>query len=377
MKIGFEAKRFFHNFTGLGNYSRFIVKALAEHFPEEELKLYTPSYKKGKSEVDAIVSNPNVDVIAPQGPAKLWKSYWRSYKLGNIVAKDKVDVFHGLSNELPSTAKDKPYKKVVTIHDLLFLRYPEYFKRLDRSIYNKKFKHACEVADTIIAVSEQTSRDIQEFYHIDADKISVVYQGCHPIFKQEYSVDQLNDVKKKYNLPDQFMLNVGTVEPRKNALLILQAMRILGDKLDVPLVIVGKATAYKEELEIYIHKHNLHKKVFFIENCAFEDLPKIYRSAQLFVYPSVFEGFGIPIVEAIASGIPVISSAGGCFAEAGGKNALYVDPYSPEALSEAISKVLDDQELKNTMIQRGIEHIQKFEPLVIAKGLMDVYSLVY
>lgn len=371
MRIGFEAKRFFHNFTGLGNYSRFVVKALAERYPDVALQLYTPGYEKGKAAVDAIVDRPSVEVKTPEGWSKLLKRYWRSYQTGNIAREEGVAVFHGLSNELPFSVKGQPYKKVVTIHDLLFLRYPEYFHPINRGIYNRKFRFACEAADTIVAVSKQTAADITEFYGVPEEKVRVVYQGCHPNFMQELPEEALLRVKRHYRLPDEYLLYVGTVEPRKNALLILQALRMKNST--IPLVIVGQPTPYKKVLLRYIRQHRLQDRVLFLENCAFQDLPVVYRMASLFIYPSFFEGFGIPIVEALASGVPVITSKGGCFSEAGGPESIYIDPHDPEALSAAISRVLTDTALRKTMITAGAAHLQQFAPEKVAGDLMAVY----
>jgi len=374
MKIAFDAKRAFLNFTGLGNYSRFVLDALSQHQSGNEYLLYTPR-TSGNPEVQQLIHQPNIHVRTPSKMVSRlgMSSLWRSYMLGNVAASDGADILHGLSNELPFIG-NKKMKRVVTIHDLLFIRYPNFYKRLDVEIYKRKFKHACKVADIIIAVSEQTSDDIQEFLGVPKDRIKVVYQGCHANFRREADPFTMRQVADKYNLPDDFILNVGTIENRKNALLIIEALNILKDKIDVPLVIVGRATAYKTKLTEYIHKHQLQDRVIFLHEVDFHELPSLYQLAKLFVYPSLFEGFGIPIVEALNAHVPVIGAKGSCLQEAGGPDSIYVDPHKAEEMAEAINQVLHNPALATKLISHGDQWAKRFEPQAIAGDLMNVYG---
>ena len=300
---------------------------------------------------------------------------WRSYSLTKRAGRDGVDIFHGLSNELP-LAGSKKVRQVVTIHDLLFLRYPHLYNLIDLGIYKQKTKWACNAADKVIAVSEQTAQDLIDFYHIPSSKIEVVYQGCHPSFREEYDSYVLDRVASKYALPQDFILNVGTLEPRKNAMLILQAMAQLKNKLQLPLVLVGKATNYKEELVAYARKENLLGQVHFLHNVPFEDLPKIYQLSRVFIYPSVFEGFGIPILEALCSRVPVITSKGSCFAEAGGPHSIYINPNDPEELADAILRITNNPTMTTKMTIDGVAHSLAFEDERVAQNLMNVYRKV-
>ena len=374
MKIGFDAKRLFNNFTGLGNYSRFIVNALSETYPENEYVLYAPKLRS-HPEVDSLLQKPSITIKEPSKVTASLRlgSFWRSYNLGNVAAKDGVQIFHGLSNELPLT-KSQQLKTVVTVHDLIFKRFPEFYKPIDIKIYDWKLRNACRSADKIISISKQTADDLIEFLEIAPAKIEIVHQGCHPNFKNVYSLDQLNEVKKRYKLPTEFILNVGTIESRKNVLLLLQALK--HSKHDLPVVIVGRATSYLKQLTDYITANSLENRVFFIHNAAFADLPAIYQLAEVFVYPSLFEGFGIPIVEAISCGVPVITSQGSCFSEAGGPDCLYVDSKNPKQLAEALNTILSDETIGRQMTERSKTYIERFEPTVIATALMNVYREV-
>lgn len=377
MKIGFDAKRAFLNKTGLGNYSRFIIRTLTEFFPDNDYLLYSPRTDKVHPELLPILEKDSVAVKTPAGALAIpgLSALWRSFSLSNTSARDGVQLLHGLSNELPFSAS-KQVKQVVTIHDVLFLRYPHLYNLIDLAIYKQKTKSACKAADKIIAISEQTAQDLVEFFHVPTDKIEVVYQGCHPSFREEYDSYVLDRVASKYGLPQDFILNVGTLEPRKNAILILQAMAQLKNKLQLPLVLVGKATPYKEKLVAYARKENLLDQVYFLHDVPFEDLPKIYQLSHMFIYPSVFEGFGIPILEALCSRVPVITSKGSCFSEAGGPHSIYINPNDPEELADAILRITNNATMATKMIIDGVAHSLTFEDERVADNLMNVYKKV-
>jgi glycosyltransferase involved in cell wall biosynthesis len=372
MRVGFEAKRFFTNFTGLGNYSRFVVSALSEFAPAGRYTLYSPKIKS-HPEYDSILSRENVEVEGPAGLYKALPSLWRSYGVSNAASVRDLDVFHGLSQELPTGLPSK-VKKVVTVHDLIFLRYPRFYNPVDVAIYRAKVKSACRRADKIIAISEQTADDLYAFLQTDKNKISVVYQGSHPNFKHEVAWQQKQVIRKKYNLPENFILNVGTIEDRKNVALLVKALSILPKELRRKVVIVGRPTKYKEMVVKTANECGVADQIVFIHNVSFVDLPAIYQSADVFVYPSKFEGFGIPLIEAIESKVPVISSTGSCFKEAAGPASLYGDPSDSASLAQHLQAVLTNSTLRNEMITASSTYIRKFEPQVIAQDLIRTYS---
>lgn len=361
MRIGFDAKRVFNNFTGLGNYSRFVIDALSDHFPDNEYILYTPRIRQHPE----VEKYRTFDIKQPpKGKSGAW---WRTFTIADDIRRDRLDVYHGLSNELP-LRKTPGIKTVVTVHDLIFLRFPEYYGMIDVSIYKWKLKKACQSADAIVAVSQQTASDLKDFLGVDESKLHVVYQGCHPSFFHDVSVD---DVRKKFNLPNEFILYLGTIEKRKNAGLIIKALSLMKQK--VPVVLVGRPTRYMAELEELIDKYHVRDHVKFIHDASFADLPALYHAASVFVYPSVFEGFGIPIVEAIACGVPVITSNGSCFSEAGGPHCIYVNPSNPEELADSVTMVLENSSLRATMIEGSRSYISRFAPPVIASELIKIY----
>ena len=366
MKIGFDGKRAVQNFTGLGNYSQYVLKALQTYYPNEEYTLYAPK-KKENNKLTPILEKENIILQTPR--STWWKklcSIWRIWGITSQLQEDDVNIFHGLSNELPLNIHryNKP-KTVVTIHDLIFRRLPQCYPVIDRMIYNYKFRYACKKADRIIAISNCTKRDIVKDYGISPDKIEVIYQGCDPAFTIAVTETKKAEVRNKYHLPEKYILFVGSIEERKNAFLIAQALPQLPENLH--LILVGKKTPYAEKI-IQIKDPRIH----MLNNVPFADLPTIYQMASVFVYPSFYEGFGIPILEALNSRIPVIAATGSCLEEAGGPHSLYVHPNNVQDLVQAIHKALEPKN-RQFMIEKGLEWAAKFTEEQMAHQTMKLY----
>ena len=367
MILGFDAKRFFHNKTGLGNYSRDLIRILAQYYPENSYLLYNPKPKK----IDRIPIDRKIIIehLPETKKDRKLSSLWRLFSVCTQIKKDKVEIYHGLSGEIPIGLNNSGVKTVVTIHDLIFMRYPNLYSYFDRKIHYYKFKYAANKADLVIAISEQTKTDIVTYLKINPDKIKVIYQGCAPVFKEDIPSEFIEFTRKKYQLPSNFILNVGTIEKRKNVLSVIKAIK----EIDIQLVIIGKKTVYFSEINTYILENNLQNKVIFLENVELKELASIYRMATVFIYPSVFEGFGIPIIEALYSKTPVITSKGGCFSEAGGENSIYIDPLNPEELRIELSELLVNSEKRVVMQQKGFEFVQKFNDEIIAQNWIETY----
>ncbi|WP_293709314.1 glycosyltransferase family 1 protein [uncultured Parabacteroides sp.] len=373
MKVAFDAKRITHNSTGLGNYGRYVIDILSDYYPENAYDLYSPS--KGKDHLrNKLREKKNITYHYPSPIDSLLKSVWRSYGIIKDLKKFSPDIFHGLSNELPIGLKKAGIQSVVTIHDLIFIRYPQFYKKIDRTIYNHKFRKACEQADRVIAISDMTRQDIIKTYHIPEEKIDVVYQGCAPLFLKQVSSEQKEKIRTKYNLPPCYILSVGSIEQRKNLLLIVRALRQLGK--DIHLIAIGKRTPYTDIVETYIKENNMQQQVSILNNVPFEDLPGFYQMADLFIYPSFFEGFGIPIIEALHSNVPVIAATGSCLEEAGGPDSLYVEPNDVNDLSEKINWILSTPTQAELMKKAGKEYVKRFTDQQIANDLMNVYRNV-
>ena len=347
MNIGIDAKRAYHNGTGLGVFNRVLIELLAEHFPQHEYFLFNP--KPGKL---FIPRSASINEILPQKKIhQLLRSAWRSKWVIQDLKKLKIDLYHGTSQEIPMGLAKTGIRSVVTIHDLFPVLYPKDFKPIDVRIYRSKLRHACTHASRIMAISRETKRHIENHYQIDPDKIDVAYQSCDPAFSILQSDEKKAAVRKLYNLPAQFFLHVGTIIERKNLLNICKAMQLVQKQIDIPLVVVGKGGAYKERVKQYIAEQNLQNKIIFLsENLeaagkkpfvATEDFPALYQLSTAMIYPSFYEGFGIPIIEAMSGGVPVITSNTSCMPEIGGDAAFYVDPNSPAEMAEGLLKIYD------------------------------------
>jgi glycosyltransferase involved in cell wall biosynthesis len=378
MNIGFEAKRAFTNGTGLGHYSRTLISSLAEYFPEHEYFLFTP---KQTNMYNASAFN-NVHVVTPQKfPSTILKSAWRSSWVKKDLKQFDIDIYHGLSHEIPVGIQDTKIKSVVTIHDLIFERNPEQYNPIDVKIYRKKFSYACKHADKVIAISQQTKDDIMQFYGTSASKIEVCYQSCNPSFGVKVNEEEKQKIKQQYNLPEKFFLNVGSIIERKNLLTICKGLKIVKEKLPYPLVVIGDGGKYKEQVKEYIKQNNLVNDVIFLSekfsNQSFKsakDFPAIYQLAIAMIYPSTFEGFGIPVLEALWSNIPVITSNVSCMPETGGNAAFYVNPLNEDEMANAMYQVATDEQLRKDMIAKGWQHAQYFTQQKCAAAVMKVYE---
>lgn len=362
MKIAYDGKRFFQNSSGLGNYSRDLVRMLATYFPTHAyLLLNKTKTERGKE----ILHLPNVSFL-PTSKGSLA----RQLKMGKDAQNAGATLFHGLSGELPLKWNSEPILKVVTIHDLIFMRFPEYYSFFDRKIHFWKFKNAAKQADIVVAISEQTKQDIIHFLKVPEEKIVVVYQGCHHAFQSFIAPDFLDETRSKFGIPARFILNVGTIEKRKNLLDIVKAI----DGSGIPLVVVGRKTAYYKEVKRYIDQHQLDNQVYFLENVSMEELAAIYRMSTFFVYPSVFEGFGIPVIEALFSGTPVITSNTSSLPEAGGPDSLYVSPGDVDDLRAKISFLWNNEAERKRRVRKSFDYVRRFTDEKIANDMMNVYE---
>lgn len=378
MRIGFEAKRATHNFRGLGNYSRGLIEGLMQFRPNEELFLYSPPIKDQRAEEWLRSLSKNATLKLPQTflETKL-SSVWRSFLLPKDLAKDHLDIFHGLSHEIPYGLKGpQKYKKIVTIHDLIYLRYPEFFPFIDRVVYNQKFKYSTAHSDLVIAICEQTKKDLIEYFGVDEKKIVVHYQSCSPVFYDQLPQDKISKVKEKYNLMKPFILNVGAFEERKNQLGLLEAFASICKQVEEDLVFIGQGKKYKEQVIAKAEELKISHRVHFLKSILHEELPAFYQAAKLFCFPSLFEGFGIPNVEALFSKTPVITSFGSSLPESAGPDSYFVDPLSKSSIASGLQTVLSDKKLQDHMILKGSEFVERFRLEHTTDRLMEIYHQV-
>ena len=370
MRIGYDAKRIVRNGTGLGSYGRTLINSLSAVDTDDAFLLYAPD--KGREDLRSqIVLRPNVTFHYPDNAhGGLKRALWRSHGIVKDLLHNKVDLYHGLSGELPPGIHKAGIPTVVTIHDLIFLRHPEYYHWLDVQIYRWKFFQTLKEADHIIAISECTKRDILYYGDYPEEKISVIYQSAARRFT---TTNTEEDTTILQGLGNRYILQVGTLEERKNALESMAALEDLPD--DIHLVLVGRQTPYTEQLLRYARQQGLEPRLHILCGVSNDDLPVLYHHAACFVYPSRYEGFGIPIIEAIQCGLPVVAATGSCLEEAGGPDSLYVSPDDPHALAEAVLTMLNRPD-RAEVIARSQEYVRRFENDSVAEEVKEVYRTI-
>ena len=371
LTIGYDAKRAVSNGTGLGNYCRTLLNDLGTIDTTDSFRLYVPDL--GRDDLRSQLDMPrNMSFVTPANKlVKPLRSLWRIKGIVNDLKRDGVDIYHGLTGELPLGLSEAGIKSVVTIHDLIFMRCPEYYNPVDVAIYKWKFRNAIRQANRIIAISECTRRDIMELGEIDDSRIHVVYQSCDTRFHLQVSEAQKAEVRSRYSLPQRYILFVGTIEERKNALLAAQALPYLSD--DIHLVLVGRQTAYAKTIFSFARQNGLANRIHMLSGVPTSDLYAIYQQAECFVYPSRYEGFGIPVIEAIQSRLPVIACTGSCLEEAGGPDNVYVDPDEPQEMAMAIKSITDNPDAARQIVTRSLDYIRRFENGNVAQEMLNVY----
>lgn len=369
MRIGFDAKKIVSNLTGIGNYSRDIINALTA-YSDAECVLFAP--EKGSEECrKRLRVSSRLDFVYPSWRNKFLREWWRCRGMVAEISRHHISLYHGLSNELPFGIRKAGCKSVVTIHDLIFLRYPSTYDWLSRLILKYKTHYACHHADCIVAISQQTKRDIMHYYHIPGSKIMVIYQGCNGIYRQSVNPLSIANVREKYGLPGLYLLSVGTFEARKNHLSMLKAVARLS--ADIHLVLVSKPTSYQAVIVQAIEKLGLRKRVHILNGVPNADLPSLYQGAGLFLYLSYFEGFGIPVLEAVTQGVPVVAATGSCLEEAGGDGAVYCPPFDDKAIAEQIAYILNNKEVRSSLSEAGLRHAKSFTDEHIAAEYTQLY----
>ncbi len=377
MRFGFDAIRAFRNSTGLGNYSRFVLQALIEHAGEHDYVLYTPRVE-ARDDLRFLDDRPNIHIRTPPKWAfgRLGRDVFRVFGLGAQARRDGIDVYHGLTHEIPRDLQRRGIRGVVTMHDVLWRTMPQTYRWADRRIYDWKYGHSVLAADAVIAVSRATAEAVLETWPLPSARVHVVHQGCHEAFRQPVAEADTERVRVALGLPADYLLQVGTVEARKNALLSVQALAALPPDLRCPLVLVGRPTAYAEEVRAAAQRLGVGELLQLHQGLPLTDLVALVHGARLVLYPSLGEGFGIPILEAMSCGRPVITTDGEVFREVGGLAPLYVNPADAEALADAIRRVLGDQHMAEDMGRRGLVRAEAFSPSRIAVDLLNVYRRV-
>ena len=385
MKIGIDIRTLMDkNYSGVSEYTLNLVREILKQDRENEYVLFYNSFRNVDDRIPRFEGN--YKIVKTRYPNKLFNFILQMiFKYPKLDKMLGVEVF--LAPNIGFYALSKNCKKILTIHDLAFLRYPEFFswkRRLWHRLVNAK--KLIKQFDKIIAVSENTRWDLVELCGVEEGKVGVVYSGVDShsqifnfqfsIFKQ-FSISELQNIRKKYNLPDKYILYLGTVEPRKNIVGLIKAYNLYCSQLSnvncQKLVVAGawgwKTKEIKQEWQASPYKNDIK----FLDYIDKTDKYVVYYLSEIFVFPSFYEGFGLPVLEAMSVGVPVITSFVSSLPEVAGESAIMVDPNNIYDLAEAMKLVALNQDLRDNLSRLGCEQVKKFSWEKTAQEYLKIF----
>ena len=359
--------------TGVGYYTLNLIKSLAKIDHHNSYVLFYSQFKKPK-ENTLLIYKKNFENKVIHIPNRILNFLWRTTKYPSVETwVGKVDVFHSPNFEL---TPQKQGRSVLTIHDLCFLVYEKYAIKSARLHYGRRIKSYAQGADVIITVSENSKRDIINHLGIPPETIFVIPEGKDEKFKPQSDPETISEIKNKYGLSRAFILHVGTLEPRKNLVGLIQAYHRSRARKEYQLVMAGRKGWMYKDIFKTVEKLGLTREVIFTGYVPEDDLPALYNASSLFVFPSLYEGFGLPPLEAMACGTPVVTSKVSSLPEVTGDAALLVDPFNIEEIKDSIDLVLSDQKLASSLRKKGLERATLLTWEKTAEKTIEVYRKV-
>jgi glycosyltransferase involved in cell wall biosynthesis len=292
------------------------------------------------------------------------------------LRRERIDLFHTPHYVLPPLT---PCRSVVTIHDCIHLRFPQYLpSRLGYAYARSSMWLATHRSSRVLTVSEASKRDILKYFHIPESKIQVIYNGIDERFSTPPAAEDVERIRERYQLDGRFVLYAGNIKPHKNIERLIDAFHTLKSRgfEDVRLLIIGDEISKYATLRRAVHRHKLHKHVRFFGFVSDQTLAVLYRLAAVFVFPSLYEGFGLPPLEAMASGTPVITSNVSSLPEVVGNAALLIDPYKSDEIANAMERLLTDDRLRNDLRDRGLSRVRDFSWDQTAERVRAIYDEV-
>jgi glycosyltransferase involved in cell wall biosynthesis len=374
MRIGIDGKVISSRAGGIGtsafNLVRSCLRMAADHYPQMEFVIFTGPHTCSEG---IHGTNCTVDKRFRGIESSLLRLL---LFIPRGLRTQHIDIFHGFDHiGVPLFAKVGRY--VATIHDMIPLLWPQWVTRKHRLVVTAAYYRLRQQADMVITPSEATKADIVRHLQIDPQRIAVIPWGCDQRFQPWGDPEHFAAVQQRYRLPAEYLLFVGTLEPRKNLTTLLHAYAMLRAERpgeDLKLVVAGRTGWLYADIFDTVKTLALDEEVIFTGFVDDEDLPDLYRGAQLFVFPSLYEGFGLPILEAMASGVPVITSATASMPEVAGDAAILVDPHDSEAIAEGMAQVLAEDRLRQAMIQKGLARARRFTWDTVAQNTLEVYA---
>ncbi len=360
--------------AGVSRYTYTLLDGLSHTDAEQEYTAFVNPAETSAAASSALGTSERMRLVPGTWPTSrpAERVVWEQLSLPTELRRRHVDVFHSPVNILPHRL---PCASVVTVHDLAFVHYPQYF-RPARRLYQRFFtSRSARAATVVVAVSESTRRDLIERFGADERAVRVVYPAIDPDFRPVRDADALAAFKARHGLPERYLLFLGTIEPRKNLLTLLEAYaRLLSSCPDTPpLIIAGAKGWYYQAVFDRVRSLGLERHMAFAGYVVREEQPLWYSGAELFVYPSLYEGFGLPVAEALACGTPVVTSNVSSLPEAGGEVAIAADPNEPDGLAHAMHSVLSTPGLRERTHVEGPQWTQRFSVPRMAAAYANAY----
>ncbi|MEK6693452.1 MAG: glycosyltransferase family 1 protein [Nitrospirota bacterium] len=373
MRIGFDVRPMVSEGTGVGSYALNLIKNIASLDSNNNYTLFSNSFKDRIS-LESLHLPLNFKLKDYRVPNRILRGLWNYFSYPPIESFiGDVDIFHS-PHSIPIPARKA--KLIVTIHDLYFLKYPDMVGRDVREDHRRLSINYLIKVRKIITVSDNSKKDIIELLDVSPEKVTVIYEGVDDIFRVVNEETTLENVRERYRLPHEFILFIGTISPRKNPRGLIESISILRKRglKDLSLIMIGPEGFKADEVLRLIYERNLEDSVRHIGYVPYEDMLYVYNMSSLLVYPSLYEGFGLPPLEAMACGVPVIASNTSSMPEILGDAALLVDPYNSGEIADSIEKILHDESLRNSLIEKGLKKASSYSWEDTAKKVLKVYE---
>lgn len=376
MKISIELQPCLKNKSGIGVYAYELTKRL-QNYKDITLEGNIFNFFNRNdiaNDIERLDIKKSVWKLFPYG---IYRRVWRYIPIKyNYLFREKSDIYQFFNFIVPPNISGKI---ITTIHDLTYILYPDTMAPSNRKRLEKDMHHTVRNVDYIITISENSKKNIIKYLGIDGSKIEVIYPGVDETYKKLLNDDEITVVKNKYNIAGKYLLYLGTLEPRKNVETIIRAYNCYkkANNDNLKLVLAGKKGWLYDSIFKLVKELELEEDVIFTDYIDDEDKAPLYQGAEIFLFPSLYEGFGMPVIEAMASRTPVITSNSSSLPEAAGDAAIITEPLDYKSISDSIERILMDDELRETMINKGIEQADKFDWDVSAEKLRNIYYDLY
>lgn len=376
MKVSIELQPCLKNKSGIGVYTYELTKRL-ENFKDIKFQGNIFNFFNRNNIEQDIPDLTLTKNICSLFPYSIYRRIWRFMPIKyNVLFRNDADIYQFFNFIVPTNISGKV---ITTIHDLTYILHPETMDKKNRERLKKDMVNTVKRADYILTISENSKSDIIKYLNIPDYKITVIYPGVDDIYKQVLDEKHIEKIKRKYNIIGRYLLYLGTLEPRKNIETIIKSYNdfIKSSDEDIKLVLAGKKGWLYDSIFNLVSEYGLENDVIFTDYVDDSDKPALYQGAEIFLFPSLYEGFGIPVAEAMASRTPVITSNSSSLPEVAGDSAIMTEPLDYIKISESIKKILTDSNIRQNMIENGIRQVERFNWDDSAEKLRKIYIDLY